>query len=339
MKLLGITAGRKYGNSEILMKEALMAAEKEYGAETAWFNLHDAKILPCDGCEACTMRVAMKHEPPQCVYKGKDDMDKIMDELAYADGLIVSIPSFCLQPHGLWRIFTDRWLPYEWALQKQAGLVEKAPDRVAGLITVGGSTQNWMTLTLASLNISMFMQSIKVVDMMMATGCARPGHVVLKPEFLEKARKLGLNVAKSCTIDYDKVEYLGEEKGWCPVCHHNLMLKGKPHWDGTYFKYECAMKIIADRYHVVRQVMWAFENVRKAEQVKFYDSRRKYFKRNRRVLLKKPENLTEEETDQIESMLKISERLRQAYFLKNEFHKLMDCKSREDAGNNLESGT
>jgi len=94
-------------------------------------------------------------------------------------------------------------------------------------------------------------------------------------------------------------------------------------------------KIIADRYHVVRQVMWAFENVRKAEQVKFYDSRRKYFKRNRRVLLKRPENLTEEEADQIEAMLKISERLRQAYFLKNEFHKLMDCKNRDDAKKQL----
>lgn len=94
-------------------------------------------------------------------------------------------------------------------------------------------------------------------------------------------------------------------------------------------------KIIADRYHVVRQVMWAFENVRKAEQVKFYDSRRKYFKRNRRVLLKRPENLTEEETDQIEAMLKISERLRQAYLLKNEFHKLMDCKNRDDARKQL----
>ena len=81
--------------------------------------------------------------------------------------------------------------------------------------------------------------------------------------------------------------------------------------------------------------MWAFENVRKAEQQKFYDSRRKYFKRNRRVLLKRPDNLSEEEADQIESMLKISERLRQAYFMKNEFHKLMDCKNREDARKQL----
>ena len=117
MKLLGITAGRPGGNSEILMKEALMAAEEKYNAETAWFNLHDCKILPCTGCEACTMRVAMRHEPPECIHKGKDDMDLIMAELAAADGLIVSIPSFCLQPQGIWRIFTDRWLPYEWALQ------------------------------------------------------------------------------------------------------------------------------------------------------------------------------------------------------------------------------
>ncbi len=241
MKILGIAAGRKNGNSEILMKKALMAAEKEYGAEVAWFNLHDAKIIPCDGCESCTMRVAMKHEEPRCIFKGKDDMEKIMAEFASADGIVVSVPSFCMQPQGIWRVFTDRWLPYEWALQKQAGLVEKAPDRVAGLITCGGSTENWMTMTLASLNVSMFMQSIKVVDMMMATRVARPGHIVLKENYLEQAHRLGLNVAKSCTIDYDKVTYLGEEDGWCPVCHHNLLKKGKPHWDGLTFKYECAM--------------------------------------------------------------------------------------------------
>lgn len=241
MKLLGITAGRKGGNTEILMKEALRAAEQEYGAEVSWLNLHDAKILPCTGCEACTMRVAMKHESPDCIHKGKDDMDKIMAELATAAGLIVSIPSFCMQPQGIWRVFTDRWLPYEWALQKQAGLVDEAPERVAGLITVGGATQNWMTMSLASLNTSMFMQSIKVVDMMMATGCARPGHVVLKPEFIQQAHQMGLNVAKSTMVDYEKVEFLGREQGWCPVCHHNLMLRGKPHWDGTSFKYECAM--------------------------------------------------------------------------------------------------
>ncbi len=52
-------------------------------------------------------------------------------------------------------------------------------------------------------------------------------------------------------------------------------------------------------------------------------------------VIESSDNLTEEEADQIEAMLKISERLRQAYFMKNEFHKFMDCKTREDAKKQL----
>ena len=89
-------------------------------------------------------------------------------------------------------------------------------------------------------------------------------------------------------------------------------------------------KIIADRYHIVRQVIWAFENVRKNEQAKFHDTRKKYFKQSRKLLLKRPESLSEEEAAQVAAMLNVSERLRQAYRMKNEFHKLMECKSREE---------
>lgn len=94
-------------------------------------------------------------------------------------------------------------------------------------------------------------------------------------------------------------------------------------------------KIIADKYHVVRQVAWAFENVRKAEQKKFHEQRRKYFKRSRKLLLKHPDKLTADEIDQVEAMLKISERLRQAYVLKNEFYKVMRSKNSYEAKKNL----
>jgi len=94
-------------------------------------------------------------------------------------------------------------------------------------------------------------------------------------------------------------------------------------------------QIIADKYHVVRQVTWAFENVRKAEQKKFHEQRRKYFKRSRRILLKRPENLTSSEADQVESMLRISERLRHAYVLKNEFYKVMDSPDSYEAKKQL----
>jgi len=94
-------------------------------------------------------------------------------------------------------------------------------------------------------------------------------------------------------------------------------------------------QIIADKYHVVRQVAWAFENVRKAEQKKFHEQRRKYFKRSRKLLLKRPDKLTPDEVDQVESMLRISERLRQAYVLKNEFYKVMDSQNSYEAKQRL----
>lgn len=43
MKILAVTAGRKHGNGEILVKEALMRAE-ELGAQVKIINLHDYNI-------------------------------------------------------------------------------------------------------------------------------------------------------------------------------------------------------------------------------------------------------------------------------------------------------
>ena len=54
MKVLGISCGRKMGNSEILLKEALMAMEAE-GAEIEMIRLHDMYIKPCLGCNGCIM--------------------------------------------------------------------------------------------------------------------------------------------------------------------------------------------------------------------------------------------------------------------------------------------
>lgn len=86
--------------------------------------------------------------------------------------------------------------------------------------------------------------------------------------------------------------------------------------------------IVIDKYHVVRQALWAFENVRKAEQSKFSDSRRKYFKRSRKLLLKHPETLTDDERDQVAIMLLTSERLQKAYNLKNKFLVFMRSKDK-----------
>lgn len=238
MKVFGILAGRKMGNCEILAKEAFMAAT-DAGAEIEMVNLHDVHINPCDGCESCTMRVT-QGKSPDCIYKGKDDMDLIMSKLLKADGIIVSVPSFVLQPTGTYKNFIDRWLPYEIAFLLEAKIVDRPPQRVAGIITAGGSTQTWMSLTLPAIQMSMFMQSIKVVDQMMATRVARPGQVLLRPDSIARARKLGENLVQAMKTPYDEVKWLGDA-GWCPVCHSNVMIQGQPQWDGKQYDVECGM--------------------------------------------------------------------------------------------------
>ena len=77
--------------------------------------------------------------------------------------------------------------------------------------------------------------------------------------------------------------------------------------------------IIADRYHVVRQVYWAMDHVRKAEQNRLEKRHRIYFKHSRRLLMKDINKLTEEQMDRLALMFEIAPRLADAYRVKNEF--------------------
>ena len=85
--------------------------------------------------------------------------------------------------------------------------------------------------------------------------------------------------------------------------------------------------VVADRYHVVRQVFWALEKVRKNEQSRLPDRHRKYFKKSRYLLMKPIEKLTDEEMDRLALMFEMAPRLADAYRIKNEFLAAFHSKS------------
>ena len=85
--------------------------------------------------------------------------------------------------------------------------------------------------------------------------------------------------------------------------------------------------VVADRYHVVRQVFWAVEKVRKNEQSKLPDRHRKYFKESRFLLMKPIEKLTDEQMDRLALMFEMAPRLADAYRIKNEFVTVFHSKS------------
>ena len=85
--------------------------------------------------------------------------------------------------------------------------------------------------------------------------------------------------------------------------------------------------VVADRYHVVRQVYWAMERVRKNEQDKLPARHRKYFKKSRYLLMKPVEKLSSEEMDRLALIFEMAPRLADAYRIKNEFLSVFHLKS------------
>lgn len=83
-------------------------------------------------------------------------------------------------------------------------------------------------------------------------------------------------------------------------------------------------KQLVDKYHYVRQAIWAFEAVRKQEQKKFSATHRRYFKRSKRLLTARYETLSLEQQQQVNVMLYASAVLSSAHFLKEKFLAILD---------------
>lgn len=90
---------------------------------------------------------------------------------------------------------------------------------------------------------------------------------------------------------------------------------------------------IIDRYHFIRQILWASDNVRKRIQKLYGDKNRKLFKHSKRLLIKRSSKLKDYEKERINAMMYISDELRQAYYLKEAFYTVIDAQSREEAKN------
>lgn len=87
--------------------------------------------------------------------------------------------------------------------------------------------------------------------------------------------------------------------------------------------FPCAT-IIIDKYHYVRQVVWAIDAVRKRIQKAASDKVKKIFFNCRKLLLKRRESLDKESLDKLELIFWHSLELANAYELKEMFFRAMD---------------
>jgi multimeric flavodoxin WrbA len=245
MKILGLSCGTKLGrtvmgrliggNTEALVKEALMGAE-ELGVDVEFVRLLDLDIRPCRFCKTCLW---VQKGPEACVVK--DDAPFLYDRIMESDGLILGAPVYSLTPPGELKMFEDRAMgpkadvAFLLEAKKAVGIFgpqhidERAfKSRVGAFISLGGaSTPNWLSFGLALLHTMTFPLQINLVDQMQVTAVGQYGHVVLNEKAIERARRLGRNVAEAMKKPIEKVKWMGDELGTCPVCHSNLLIVGK----------------------------------------------------------------------------------------------------------------
>lgn len=228
MRVLGISFGRIGGNTEILVKEALLGA-RDLGAEVELIRYNDYKVLPCIACNYChkkseeTGRVTCIHD---------DDFSLLEDRILDADGVIYGSPIYIWGPTGGFRSLCDRFGPtHDIVMLKEKGrhLPESNFDkrifkqRVAGFISVGGTTNDdYATMGLSLMPMITHSMQTEVVDQMMCLDTDQVGKVFKHPDKIKRARQLGENVAKSCGLPREELKWLGDEEGTCPCCHNNL---------------------------------------------------------------------------------------------------------------------
>ena len=236
-KVLGISFGRKMGNTDVMIKTALMECEKA-GAEIKFIRADDLNIQDCTGCIACVMSL-LHGGNGNCVLK--DEMHIIDEALMECDGVIVGSPTYVLAPTGKFKTVCDRLGPsHDIAFRTEAkknGIKmgktpEQLPDersfkpRVGALITVGGAmTKNWLSFAMPSMYEFTISMGTNVVDKYEYFGAMAHEHVVGNQEVMDRMVVMGKNIADA--VNSDTVEEMnkwrGEDEGVCPVCHCDML--------------------------------------------------------------------------------------------------------------------
>ncbi len=236
-KIMGVTSGRKDSNSDILLKESLLACQGQ-GAEIIMINLRDYNILDCTGCTACTHGMS-QGKYVGCTLDEKDDKKAIMEVMLNQDAVIFAAPTYDLMPTATFLKFMHRNLSYESAFLEAIGAIERR-NRVGALIAVGGSTRSWQSMALECMQATCFTNDFKIVDMLLATRVPAAKQCLLHDDMIVRAHEIGNNIMKSLNTPVEERKWLGDEgMGWCPNCHSNSLSLGEVQWDGLFFPIEC----------------------------------------------------------------------------------------------------
>lgn len=232
MKILGISCGRRNGNSELLLKTALKEATTQ-GIEVEYLRLQDHYIQQCSGCELCSNSDnwpdgKFPESGYLCKYKrDSDHLAYIVERVQAADGIIISTPIYNLTVPGSLLVLLNRIHAMGFAKHHDPAA---AQHTFCATIAVGGSDMtNLIKPMLNFTAVELCGSQMNLVDQMVVQFCAPLHYVTLLPQARERAAKLGGRMAEAVMHpDLPLYRGGGDNPELCPVCHGDVIqLSGK----------------------------------------------------------------------------------------------------------------
>ncbi|QDS73270.1 hypothetical protein FKW77_004829 [Venturia effusa] len=245
MHILGIQNGSQNGNSSILLKAALLSAQKaDPTITTSYIHIQSVSIprnpvpLPA-AASTNTGIVPTSNNIPSPIYPVPDDREAVRNAILDANALIFSSAVYSHQPPGALKAvldtilgpFADASMAHRFAAGQARG-DERYADakfdprllrhRVVGFMAVAGSPfLSQITMALPTLHQMPYCLHAKVVDQIVFRGFAVPGAVLLdEAKTVRRAEVLGRNVVSQMGKSFDEAVFLGERReGDCPFCH------------------------------------------------------------------------------------------------------------------------
>jgi multimeric flavodoxin WrbA len=208
-----VGSARLWGNSEIVVREALLGAQEE-GAKVEMLRLTDLSIEPCNGC----LRCAIREEP--CPLD--DDMEWFLAKVRESDALVLSAPTYMLGPAAIVKLILDRLLmltPY---------FMEAARSTKPGATIALSGRRDLRGVTQPFLNALVMGLGFRLADSLYVHQPG-PGEVLLDDEVMVRIHELGRRLARGekgerlpegnvCPVCWSDFFFLERERAICPVC-------------------------------------------------------------------------------------------------------------------------
>jgi len=108
VRILGISGSPRKANTDIMVKEALKAAETLGDVETKFISVAGKNIKPCVTCYRCYTGI----KPGRFCPTHDDDMQEFYERMLWADGWVVGSPVYWANITAQLKAVIDRTMPF-----------------------------------------------------------------------------------------------------------------------------------------------------------------------------------------------------------------------------------